>query len=151
MQEDRAADFASNLALFVTVDSDIILQVSAWKEEDRIFNKNIILLALLIKYVEKQKRAKTNIEKRVVLPDILYKLANEATRCLYNILLKLYKETSLLFRGLCYCFNYNNSLQAYKEYDIILLYIRNIAKSKYLKDLFVSIKKWIKGWLDIIY
>ncbi len=34
MQEDRAADFASNLALFVTVDSNIISQVSAQEEED---------------------------------------------------------------------------------------------------------------------
>ena len=94
---------------------------------------------------------KTNIEKRAVLPNILYKLVNKATRYLRNILLKLYKETSLLFRGLRCCSNYNNSLQAYKEYDIIALYTRNIAKSKYLKDLFVSVKKWIKGWLNIIY
>ena len=34
MQEDRAADFASNLALFVIVDSDIISQVSAREKED---------------------------------------------------------------------------------------------------------------------
>jgi hypothetical protein len=76
---------------------------------------------------------------------------NKATRCLCNILLKLYKETSLLFRGLYYCFNCDNLLQAYEEYDIIILYTRNITKSKYLKDLFISIKKWIKGWLNIIY
>ena len=95
--------------------------------------------------MEKQKRAKTNIKKWVVLLDILYKLVNKATGYLYSILLKLYKETSLLFRGpRCY-FNYNNLLQAYKEYNIIVLYTKNIAKSKYLKDLFVSIKKWIKG------
>ena len=43
------------------------------------------------------------------------------------------------------CFNYNNLLQAYKEYNIIALYTRNIIKSKYLKDLFISVKKWIKG------
>ena len=84
---------------------------------------------------------KTNVEKWAVLLDILYKLVNEATKCLYNILLKLYKETSPLFRGPRCCFNCNNSLQAYKEYDIVVLYIRNIAKSKYLKDLFASIKK----------
>ena len=84
---------------------------------------------------------KTNIEKWVVLLDILYKLVNKATRCLRNILLKLYKETSPLSRGLYYCSNYNNSLQAYKEYNIIILYTRNILKSKYLKDLFISIKK----------
>ena len=101
--------------------------------------------------MEKQRRAKTNIEKRVVLPDILYKLVNEATGCLYNILLKLYKEISLLFRGPHCCFNYNNLLQVYKEYNIVVLYTRNIVKSKYLKDLFASIKKWIKGWLDTIY
>ena len=77
----------------------------------------------------------------MVLLDILYKLINEATGYLYNILLKLYKETSLLFKGPCCCSNYNNLLQAYKEYDIITLYTRNIAKSKYLKDLFISIKK----------
>ena len=87
----------------------------------------------------------------MVLLNILYKLTNKATRYLYNILLKLYKETSPLFRGPCYCFNYNNLLQAYKEYNIIALYTRNIIKSKYLKDLFISIKKWIKGWLNIIY
>jgi len=50
------------------------------------------------------------------------------------------KKTSLLFRGLRYYFNYNNLLQAYKEYNIIILYTRNIIKSKYLKDLFVSVK-----------
>ena len=87
---------------------------------------------------------KTNIEKRAVLLDILYKLTNKATGCLYNILLKLYKETSPLSRGPRYCSNCNNSLQAYKEYNIIILYTRNIIKSKYLKDLFISIKKWIK-------
>ena len=151
MQENRAADFASNLASFVTVNSDIISQVSVQEEEDQILNKNIISLALPIKYVEKQKRAKTDTEKRVVLLDILYKLTNKATRCLYNILLKLYKETSSLSRGPhCYS-NCDNSLQAYKEYDIITPYTRNIAKSKYLKDLFISIKKWIEGWLNIIY
>ena len=84
---------------------------------------------------------KTNVEKLVVLLNILYKLINKATGYLYNILLKLYKETSLLFKGLYYCSNYNNLLQAYKEYNIIILYTRNIAKSKYLKDLFVSINK----------
>ena len=51
------------------------------------------------------------------------------------------KKTSLLFRGLRYYFNYNNLLQAYKEYNIIILYTKNIAKSKYLKDLFISVKK----------
>ena len=94
---------------------------------------------------------KTNTEKQAVLLDILYKLANKATRYLYNILLKLYKEISLLFKGPCCCFNYNNLLQAYKEYNIIILYTKNIAKSKYSKDLFASIKKWIKGWLDTTY
>jgi len=77
----------------------------------------------------------------VVLLDILYKLINKATKCLYNILLKPYKKTSPLSRGLRYYFNYNNSLQAYKEYNIVTLYIRNIIKSKYLKNLFISIKK----------
>ena len=81
----------------------------------------------------------------------MYELINKATGYLYNILLKLYKEISLLFKSLRCCFNYNNLLQVYKEYDIIILYIKNIAKSKYLKDLFTSIKKWIKGWLNIIY
>ena len=84
---------------------------------------------------------KTDIEKWVVLLDILYKLINKATGYLRNILLKPYKKTSLLFRGLRYYFNYNNLLQAYKEYNIIILYTRNIIKSKYLKDLFISIKK----------
>jgi len=88
---------------------------------------------------------KTDAEKRAVLLDILYELANEATRCLCNILLKLYKEISPLSGGPHCYFNYNNSLQAYKEYNIIILYIKNIAKSKYLKDLFISVKKWIKG------
>ena len=91
--------------------------------------------------MEKQKRAKTNIEKRAVLLDILYKLTNEATRCLYSILLKPYKEISPLSKGPRCCFNCNNSLQAYKEYDIVILYTKNIAKSKYSKDLFTSIKK----------
>ena len=141
MQEDKVADFTNNLALFVTVNSDIILQVSAQEEEDQIFNKNIILLALLIKYMEKQKRVKTNIEKQAVLLDILYKLINKATRYLYNILLKLYKETSLLFKSPYCCFNCNNLLHIYKKYNIIILYTKNIAKRKYLKDLFVSIKK----------
>ena len=77
----------------------------------------------------------------MVLLDILYKLVNKATRYLYNILLKLYKEMSLLSKNpRCYS-NYNNSLQAYNEYNIITLYIKNIVKSKYLKDLFISIKK----------
>ena len=101
--------------------------------------------------MEKQKRAKTDVEKRVILLDILYKLANKATRYLYSILLKLYKEISPLSKSPRCCFNCNNSLQAYKEYNIITLYTRNIAKSKYLKDLFISIKKWIEGWLNIIY
>ena len=87
----------------------------------------------------------------MVFLDILYKIANKTTKCLCNILLKLYKETSLLFRGPRCCFNCDNLLQAYKEYNIIALYIRNIVKSKYSKNLFISIKKWIKGWLDIIY
>ena len=91
--------------------------------------------------MEKQKRVKTDTEKWAVLLDILYKLINKATRYLYNILLKLYKETSPLSRGLRCCSNYNNLLQAYKEYNIIILYTRNIIKSKYLKDLFISIKK----------
>ena len=77
----------------------------------------------------------------MVLLDILYKLINKATRYLYNILLKLYKEISPLFKSLHYYFNYNNLLQAYKEYNIIILYIKNIVKSKYLKNLFISIKK----------
>ena len=84
---------------------------------------------------------KTNIEKQVVLLNILYKLINKATGYLYNILLKLYKEISPLSKSpYCY-FNCNNSLQAYNKYNIITLYTKNIAKSKYLKDLFVSIKK----------
>ena len=91
--------------------------------------------------MEKQKRAKTNTEKWVVLLDILYKLINKATRYLYNILLKLYKDISPLSKGLRHCSNYNNLLQAYKEYNIIILYTRNTTKSKYLKDLFTSIKK----------
>ena len=91
--------------------------------------------------MEKQKRAKTNTEKRAVLLNILYKLTNKTTKYLHNILLKLYKEISLLFKGPRYYSNYNNSLQAYKEYDIIIPYTKNIAKSKYLKDLFISIKK----------
>ena len=101
--------------------------------------------------MEKQKRVKTNIKKWVIFLDILYEFVNKATKYLYNILLKLYKETSLFSRGPRYYFNYNNLLQAYKEYNIITLYTRNITKSKYLKDLFISIKKWIKGWLNIIY
>ena len=84
---------------------------------------------------------KTDIEKQAVLLDILYKLINKATGYLYNILLKLYKEMSLLSKGPHCCSNYNNSLQAYKEYNINILYTRNIAKSKYLKDLFINIKK----------
>ena len=84
---------------------------------------------------------KTNIEKRAALLDILYKLANKATRYLRNILFKLYKETSPLSRGPRCCSNCNNLLQAYKEYNIIALYTRNITKSKYLKDLFISVKK----------
>jgi len=81
----------------------------------------------------------------MVLLNILYELANKATRYLRNILLKLYKEISPLFKGLYYYSNYNNLLQAYKEYNIIILYTRNIIKSKYLKDLFIYVKKWIKG------
>ena len=77
----------------------------------------------------------------MVLLNILYKLINKATRYLYNILLKLYKETSPLFKSPHYCFNYNNLLQAYNKYNIVILYTRNIIKSKYLKDLFISIKK----------
>ena len=84
---------------------------------------------------------KTNIEKQAVLLDILYKIINKATKYLYNILLKLYKKTSPLSKGLHCCSNYNNSLQAYKKYNTIILYTKNIAKSKYLKDLFTSIKK----------
>jgi hypothetical protein len=84
---------------------------------------------------------KTDTEKQAVLLNILYKLINKATRYLYNILLKPYKETSLLFKGLYCCSNYNSSLQVYKEYNIITLYTRNIAKSKYLKNLFTNIKK----------
>jgi len=84
---------------------------------------------------------KTNAEKRVVFLDILYELANKAIKCLRNILLKPYKEISLLSKGLRCYFNCNNSLQAYKEYNIIILYTRNIIKSKYLKDLFISVKK----------
>ena len=91
--------------------------------------------------MEKQKRVKTNIKKQAVFLDILYKLINKATKYLYNILLKLYKETSLLSKGPYCCFNCDNSLQAYKEYNIITLYIKNIIKSKYLKDLFISVKK----------
>jgi len=87
----------------------------------------------------------------VVLLNILYELINKATRYLYNILLKLYKEISLLSGGPHYYFNYNNLLQAYKKYNIVTLYIKNITKSKYLKDLFISVKKWIKGWLNIKY
>ena len=65
---------------------------------------------MLIKYIKKYKRAKTDAEKRAVFLNILYELANKATGCLYNILLKLYKETSPLSGGpYCY-FNYNNSL-----------------------------------------
>ena len=101
--------------------------------------------------MEKQKRAKTDVEKWTILLDILYKLTNEATGCLYNILLKLYKEISLLSKGPRCCSNCNNLLQAYKEYNIVTLYTKNITKSKYLKDLFISVKKWIKGWLNIIY
>ena len=101
--------------------------------------------------MEKQKRVKTNVEKRVVLLDILYELVNKATRYLRNILLRPYKEISLLSRGPRYYSNCDNLLQAYKEYNIIALYTRNITKSKYLKDLFVSIKKWIKGWLNTTY
>ena len=101
--------------------------------------------------MEKQKKVKTDIKKQAVFLDILYKLANKAIRYLYNILLKLYKETSLLFKSPHYCSNCNNLLQAYKEYDIVVLYTKNIAKSKYLKDLFVSVKKWIKEQLNIIY
>ena len=88
---------------------------------------------------------KTDVEKRAVFLDILYELVNKAIGCLCNILFKLYKKTNLLSRGPRCCFNYNNLLQAYKEYNIVILYIRNIIKSKYLKDLFVSVKKWIKG------
>jgi len=95
--------------------------------------------------MEKQKRAKTDVEKWVVFLDILYKLANKATGCLRNILLKPYKEISPLSGGPHCCFNYNNLLQAYKEYNIVILYTKNIVKSKYLKDLFISVKKWIKG------
>jgi len=87
----------------------------------------------------------------VVFLNILYKLTNKATGCLCNILLKPYKEISPLSGGPRCCFNCDNSLQAYKEYNIVVLYIRNIAKSKYLKDLFISVKKWIKGWLNIKY
>ena len=94
---------------------------------------------------------KTNAEKKAAFSNILYKLANEITGCLHNILFKLYKEMSLLFGSLCCCFNCNNLLQAYKEYNIVALYIKNIAKSKYLKDLFANIKKWIKKWLDMTY
>jgi Helicase conserved C-terminal domain len=151
IQEDGAADFASDLASFVTINSDIISQVSAREEEDRILNENITSLALPIEHMEKQKRAKTDAEKRAVLPDILYELANEATGCLRNILLKPYKETSPLSGGPRCCSNCDNSLQAYKEYDIVAPYTRNIAKSKYSKDLFASVKKWIKGWLDTTY
>ena len=85
--------------------------------------------------MEKQKRVKINIKKQAVLLNILYKLVNKAIKYLYNILLKLYKETSLLSKGLYYCFNYNNLLQAYKMYNIIILYTKYIIKSKYLKDL----------------
>ena len=134
-------DFASNLALFIIINSNIISQVSAWEEEDQILNKNITSLALPIKYIEKQKRVKTNIKKRAALLDILYELINKATGYLRNILLKPYKETSPLSRGPRCCSNYDNLLQAYKEYNIVVLYTRNIAKSKYLKDLFISIKK----------
>ena len=66
---------------------------------------------------------------------------NKAIGYLYNILLKPYKETNPLFKGLYYCFNCNNLLQTYIEYNIIALYIKNIIKNKYLKDLFISVKK----------
>ena len=101
--------------------------------------------------MEKQKRVKTNIEKRVVLLDILYELINEATGYLYNILFKLYKEISPLSKNPHCCSNCNNLLQAYKEYNIIILYTKNIAESKYSKDLFISVKKQIKEQLNIIY
>ena len=93
---------------------------------------------MLIKYIEKQKRVKTNIKKQVVLLDILYKLINKVIKYLCNILFKLYKEISLLSKSPRCCFNCNNSLQAYKEYNIIVLYTKNIAKSKYLSGDFVT-------------
>ena len=71
----------------------------------------------------------------------MYELINKATGYLRNILLKPYKEISPLSRGpRCYS-NCDNLLQAHKEYNIVVLYTRNIAKSKYLKDLFISVKK----------
>ena len=76
----------------------------------------------------------------MVLLNILYKLINKVTKYLHNILLKLYKEINLLSKGLYCCSNCNNLLQAYKEYNIITLYTKNIIKSKYLKNLFISIK-----------
>ena len=53
IQEDGAVDFASDLALLITVDNNIVSQVSAQEEGDWILNKNITLLALPIKYIKK--------------------------------------------------------------------------------------------------
>jgi len=34
IQENGAADFASDLALFIIINNNVVLQVSAWEEED---------------------------------------------------------------------------------------------------------------------
>ena len=92
-QENRAADFTSNISSRVSIYSDTDFNPSAFNigRELSLGKISVVLLTdILLK--KPARRLKTNVKKKAALSNYIYAFVNKEKGCLQKIILENYKE-----------------------------------------------------------
>lgn len=143
LQEDGAADFASDISSRVSVcsDADSDPSASSVGRELSPGGTSVVLPADILPK-KPARRPKTEAEKRAALSHCMYALVNEEKGCLRKIILENYKEQSPSTGGQGCCSNCDPTLRAFKEFDIRKPHIEGIPRKMQQKAFAVSIKNW---------
>ena len=149
LQEDGAADFASDVSSRVSVCSDADSDASASNVGRELSpgGTSVVLPADILPK-KPARRPKTEAEKRAALSHCMYALVNEEKGCLRKIILENYKEQSPSTGGQGCCSNCDPTLRAFKEFDIRKPHIEGIPRKMQQKAFAVSIKNWFCNWME---
>ena len=149
LQEDRAADFASNISPKISVSSNTGSDISATVKRRELSPRGTtVILPADILAVKPTQRPRIDAKRRAALPNCLYAFANKKRVCLRQLILNNYREISFKTNTRGCCSNCDSSLRAYDEFNIHTQSSTDIIAPRRRQLMFANIKKWFSDWVD---
>lgn len=161
--EDGITDFTADIASVASVDSAVLDELetntaadvadAAEFDGDPAANSQIdddIAVRITMDDVQRAQkvRYRTHAESRARLPETIYQLANESTKCLRNVFLSHYQERSEISGQNNCCSNCNPELI---PSDIEDIQASSASRPRANKLLVADIRSWFDDWLSSHY